>query len=238
MGAGAAATADCPSIACLERAPFLQSEVVADRGLKAFPLCGGYFGLSLSPLVAVQPHAVGVKRVAPGSTAQSASMARGDSLFAIDGKAVNSSEEVEVMLSALDAGTLVEFSVIRGGQRVELSGTASRRDKAGELGDHMQLGAAIATHAVEDVRYDAGVQLADVDPEGPARAALRVGDAIREVSTESPAVKFEAVANPEALEALLEAVRPGQRVTFVVLRGPEEVRVELQAAERGPHEWL
>jgi hypothetical protein len=237
VGAGTAPAPDCPSTECTDRLQELHAEVLTEHKLESFPRCGGYFGLSVRPLVAKMPTGIRIERVAPGTTAQSASLANGDTLWMVADHRVSSAVDVEEALSSIEPGELVEISVVRDSQWLKLTGTASRRDAAGELSERVQLGAAIG-ESLKDIAFEAGVQLAEVDAQGPASGTLRAGDAILEVSTESPAKEFRSARNPEGLEALLEVVRPGQRITFMVQRPPEKLNLEVQAAERGQHAWL
>lgn len=67
--------------------------------------------------------------VDPGSPAAEAGLLVGDSIASVDGARIRSGEDLQVALDAIDVGSEVSLTVVRGGESVEITITAGERPR-------------------------------------------------------------------------------------------------------------
>jgi len=175
-----------------------------------------------------------VAEVVKDGPAKTAGLQQGDVIVQYDGKAVNDSAELPLLVARTPVGTSVDVVVIRGGERSTI------KVEIGELEDETM--AEAGTESSEDLGLDLqtltsdladnlglgkdvhGVVVTAVDPEGSAaEAGLRRGDVIVEVNRKP--VKDVA----EFRTALKDG--KGKSVLFLVRRGDNTIFLAVKRAE-------
>jgi len=202
----------------------------------------GFVGLVLVE----EPDGGGVRitRVIPGSPADDAGLKKDDIIAAVDGRSVNSVDDVRSALADRSPGDRVTFSVRRDDQEEEVTVTLGRRAEALPVQPpgppverppgHMAqpyLGVRLTDITPEiqkelGLARDQGVAIVEVDKEGPAqKAGLRRGDVILMIGSQQVATA------EEARDAILDH-EPGEAVTVRIQRGGDELSIEVELGTR------
>jgi Do/DeqQ family serine protease len=166
-----------------------------------------------------------VADVQRGSPAERAGIRRGDIIVAVNGNAVESSNELRNRVSSMQPGTEVTLTRIREGDRAdvkvrlgELNAAAAAGSQRRESPAQAQLGIEVQPLTPEMARQlgieeAAGVVVRNVDPLGPAaEAGLRAGDVITQVNrrpVRSVAELREAAGDDASSDVLLLVKRRG-----------------------------
>jgi serine protease Do len=221
----------------------------------------GYLGVSVSDLtpelatgfkLAENTKGAVVQNVVPNAPAAKAGMQAGDVVVALNGKPVETSSQLTRGVSAVAPGQKATLTVLRDGQKKDLTVTVAKRPDQealarGELGGDEpeggaespaskggseKLGLRIAPLTPEVARElgaegDQGVVVAAVTPGGPAdRAGIRRGDLVLEVNRKAVARVEDMVAATKSLktgDTALLRVRRGSGAMFVAVKvGGEE----------------
>jgi Do/DeqQ family serine protease len=165
-----------------------------------------------------------VSAVTPDSPADRAGVRRGDLILQIDGREVEDSNGLRNQVSRLQPGTSVNLTLLRDGQQRRVSArlgemprtaddderTPAARGEGGRLG-----------LSVQPLRGNGrGVEVTDVDPDGPAaQAGIQQGDVLEEVNgapVRSAADLRSALARSPDRPALL-LVRRGDDTLYVAV---------------------
>jgi len=204
------------------------------------------FGQAFVGLVLVEePHGGGVRitQVISGSPADDAGLKKDDVITAVDGRSVESVDDVRGALEDKGPGDKVTFSVRRDGEEEEVAVTLGRRAEAlpeqplpPDEGNRQHivppyLGVRLAniTPAIQeelDLPGSGGVAVVEVEKDGPAyKAGLLRGDVILMIGSQW----VEKVG--EAQAAILDH-EPGEVVPLLIRRGVEELHVEVELGAR------
>lgn len=153
-----------------------------------------------------------IEEVVVGGPAERAGFQTGDHVVSIDGRAVDSLQDMQRIISTNPEHPLA-FEVERGGVRVKLNATPDRRDQPDGYGGSVRIGDL-------GIRRALPPRIAEVLPDQPAaRGGLENGDVIVAIN-DSPISNFQAMqqivsASPErALR--FDVDRNGQRLTLTV----------------------
>lgn len=184
---------------------------------------------------------VRIRRVVPGGPAADAGLEAGDIVTAIDGKAVDSVDDVRAALEDKSPGDEVTFTVRWDGQEEDVAVTLGARPSPGEpvpptgvrpeLMMRPYLGVELADITPElrrelDLAQDSGVVILEVDRDGPAyEAGLRRGDVIMQIGSQWVETAQETVL------AILDH-EPGDEVSLLIRRDTQELRVEVELGAR------
>jgi hypothetical protein len=221
LGAGLQAADECPVPSCAKDLAHVPTEVLSARGLSESPRCGGYAGISVEAVGSQARSGTVVSRVYPGTYGNAANMAAGDVVISINGVSISTSADFDVALAPIREGQALGVSVVRNGELFELVAPASRRTTNGEFAEGVRLGVEIGA-TIQNVTYKSGVRIASVMPEGPAAAALQVGDIVSGLSlatsTKHPIVN-QVVRKVDQVETFLSDTRAADDVSFSVQRG-------------------
>ena len=160
--------------------------------------------------------------------AEQAGLKQGDVIVEYDGKPINDSAELPLLVARTPVGKSVKVKVIRdkSAQHVEIK-IAELKDEevavAGGGGTVERLGISVQTltpDLAENLGLDRtlkGVVVTQVDPEGPgAEAGLRRGDVILEVNRQP-------VKDADAYRKALKEAGDGKSVLFLVRRGDNTI---------------
>lgn len=242
VGAGAGALSEdaCPSATCAAALDAIEPNVLSERKLTGVPRCGGYLGLELRDGRAVVAQGLRVDRVNPGTYGDSANIAVGDIVIAIDGAPTGTLRQLEAVLRQTREGQPLTVGVVRGDRLFKLTAAASRRTGEGDFADAVKLGVRIGP-TVPRVQYRFGVVAESVVAGGPAdKAGVQVGDQLQGVgvagSTKGVAsagslqlAEVEAVLGDLRPTATVEMqlVRQGRPMTATAHLGPRNARAEL-----------
>jgi len=184
----------------------------------------------------------------------------GDVIVGIDGQSVNEFDELVTYLArSTDVGDTVTLTILRDGQEKTVDLTLAARPQGEEQQIEVQSspnsGAAGAAwlgiegmtvtpeiaQAMDLASDQEGVLVVEVAQGGPAdEAGLRGGSQPLDINGESLNVGGDlivgadgkVVGSMEELRAFLADAEPGQQVTLTVLRGGEEIRVDVTLGER------
>jgi serine protease Do len=163
--------------------------------------------------------------------AVAAGIKSGDTITAVDGKAVNDPRDLARRIAGYAPNTDVKITVWRDGKQEEITvklGTlptdGKRADAAtgGTGSDLAQLGLSVAPAASVGME-DSGLAVVEVDPNGPAaERGLQVGDVIVAVGGQPVGKSADVTAGIEAAKgegrkAVLFQVKSGENVRYVAL---------------------
>jgi S1-C subfamily serine protease len=236
LSLGAAAEQPCPIPTCALKLDVIRSAVLTDRGRMAAPRCGGYAGLMVAVSHDRARTGVRINRISPGTYAQAVSMAAGDVLLSIANVPVDSRESVVDALSHVEIGALLRVEVVRRGDLFELEGRASRNADIDQTAEDIKLGVELG-ETVSDIEYERGLQIASVDPQGPAASFMQPGDRIVEMKT--PGVEHpRMVRQVSELESMFVDVRPNEPVTLTIRRGAEQLAQTFVLGPRQTQEFM
>ena len=181
-----------------------------------------------------------VSSVQKGSAAEKAGLRQGDVITAINGNAVNDSNELRNTVAASPPGTEVTLTIVRDGHEQQLKATLGELSEngggaggqgeqgGGEQSEGGRLGLSVAPltpetaarlHLPEDKQ---GLVVTEVDPSGPgADAGLQQGDLIEQANRQ-PLKSVEdlraAIQSAGERPVLLLVTRPGEGTLFVTVR--------------------
>lgn len=173
-----------------------------------------------------------VAEVMPDSPAAKAGIVAGDVITKFDGKPVDSSSALPVLVSLTDSGKSVNVEVWRSGRAqtmpVKLESRPGKQSVA-SAGEREGGGFGLSLRAFtpglrQELGVDAnsGVLVAEVSPGGPgARSGLRPGDVVTEVDG-------KAVSEPGELASALRGLKAGQIARLKVARGNGKLFVALE----------
>jgi serine protease Do len=173
-----------------------------------------------------------VADVVPGSPAAKAGVQAGDVLTRFDGKAVDSSSALPMLVSLTESGHEVNVELWRNGKRetssIRLEARPSQ-DGAKAQSERASGGFGLSLRALTpEVRQQLGIDssqgalVSDVAVGSPAaRAGLRPGDVVTEA-------QGKPLATPAALASILEKLTSGQVVRLKVTRGDEKSFIALE----------
>jgi serine protease Do len=179
-----------------------------------------------------------IAEVLPDSPASKAGIVAGDVITRFDGKVVDSSSALPVLVSLTDSGKSVSVEVWRNGRAQTVSvklesrpgrpaAASSNERESGGFGLHLQ---PFTPGLRQELGVDAssGVLVAEVSPGSPAaRAGLRPGDVVTEVDG-------KAVGDPGELAQALRQLKQGQVARLKVARGEGKLFVALEKGAGAP----
>jgi serine protease Do len=182
---------------------------------------------------------IGVWRVAPRGPAAKAGLQRGDAIVQVDGKKINSPQEVTTLIEQKKPGEQVQITFQRDGQEQTVTATLATRE--GLFGTPRQERRA-ARQAVEEEegtergeawlgvllgeKEDEGVRVVRVFPESPAaNAGVKRGDILRSLNDEK-------VESAEAAQQVLEQMKPDEKVQLHITRDGQEQTLEATLGDR------
>lgn len=231
-GAGALSGDACPEATCVASLDAIEQSVVRESGLENVPRCGGFAGLDVAEGRAVALHGLPIKQVLPGTYADSANVAVGDILTAVQGYAAADAGDVARVLSSVRERESLQVDVVRGGRLFHLSARASRRLGRQGLADSIKLGA-ILGDPVEQVPYRTGVIVITVEPGSPAaRTGLQAGDQLLGINTADGSAKANENVSLRDLEASMGLLRPNAQVDLRLRRGERNAVAHLTLEAR------
>ncbi|MCA9772921.1 MAG: DegQ family serine endoprotease [Myxococcales bacterium] len=186
-------------------------------------------------------HGALVSQVFKDSPADKAGFKRDDVIVRFDGKDIESSRDLPIIVSSTTVGKAVEVEVIRGGKHKTLEvtlgempdesvGTLAKRDVDELLGVSVQT---ITPELAENLRLEdtQGVVVTGIEFGGPAqRAGIRKGDVISEVNRVEiqdvdgfyAAMDKSQVDDDKKTETILLLVHSGQGSRYVALKIPRD----------------
>jgi serine protease Do len=198
----------------------------------------GWLGVSVQELTPDLATSLGmdkssgalVSTVAQGSPAEKAGIKVGDVIIEYDGKPIQHSSQLPILVARTDVGKSVPLKVFRAKEEVRLSATVGElkedevvasASKKGDLGLTVQrLAPEVArSMGLEDTQ---GVIISDVDPGGPSAAAgFRRGDVILEID------RKPIRGLPDYEKAIAEA--KDKNLLFLVRRGDANIFLALKS---------
>jgi serine protease Do/serine protease DegQ len=153
-----------------------------------------------------------VTEISPGSPAEKADLRHRDVILSVDGKPIESHDELRLIISQLTPGTKVSLDVSRDGKVMTIPVTLSQiADKPNELLDGVEVGKIsndVRQHLGLDPRIS-GLIVTAVDDKSDYSDTLPVGAIILEINR-------VAVDDVIAAKAL---IHPGHNLLFVLYRG-------------------
>jgi S1-C subfamily serine protease len=159
-------------------------------------------GVTVQPMTAdlarslnlTETHGALVNEVQPDGPAARAGLERGDVILAVNGVAIQSSNDLRNQVSSLAPGTTADVSVIRNGQKRSINVTLgeiesrearnqdSGRGESGALGLRVSPLTPELASRLELPPSTDGLVVEEVDPDGVAAAAgIQPGDVIRQI---------------------------------------------------------
>jgi serine protease Do len=173
-----------------------------------------------------------VAEVLPNSPAAKAGIQSGDVLTRFDGKTVETSSTLPVLVSLTDSGKSVNVELLRNGRPQTVSvklESHSGKEASGSGAERESGGFGLSLRSFtpglrQELGVDAtsGVLIAEVAPGSPAaRAGLRPGDVVTELGGKP-------VSDPSALVTALKQLGKGQIARLKVSRGDAKLFVALE----------
>ena len=168
-----------------------------------------------------------VTSVVPESAAAIAGLEDGDIITAVNGEEI-SADDLAAAIGDLAAGDNVMLGVMRGDESLTLDAQLQARPEFDvrrfqtlpfENMERPYLGVSLEV-------TDAGVAIAQVEPNSPAAEAdLQVGDVIS-------AINGESIADAAGAAALIGDLEPGTAITLDIMRGEEAMSIEATLGSR------
>lgn len=183
VGVGAASAKECPPAACATDPAALRPLVLAQRGLAAMPMCGGYLGIEVRDALKVADRFMVIGRVGSLTTAEGLGLQRGDIVLRMQGVEMAGWPSLEAALMRIPPGSWIDVDVVRDGRRWQVRGVARAWAFEGRsTGSRTKLGAEVRFLS-KPIEYAESLSVASVDSEGPAAlAGLQVGDEVTMVN--------------------------------------------------------
>jgi serine protease Do len=211
---------------------------VMDQLIKTGQVRRGQLGVTVQGVDADMAKSLGlsdvrgaiVSDVQAGSPAARAGLQEGDVILALDGKPIDSSNDLRNHIAPLGPDANVTLSVLRDGRKHEITATlselpspsATRAERGGGEPSSGEYGMAVQPLTPDVARElqiagEKGVVVADVDPDGAAaEAGLQSGDVITQVNGKAVAsigeLRTALRATPNDKPALLLVARDGRKV--------------------------
>jgi serine protease Do len=171
-----------------------------------------------------------VSNVSEGGPAAQAGMKAGDVIVEYDGKPVDDSNQLPIMVARTEVGKNVKTTVIRDKQRVPITvkiGELKEQEvvasaQPGKLGLTLQN---VTPEMAESLGLNRanGVVVTSVQPQSAAaEAGLRRGDVVLEVNRTS-------VANSDEFQKLTNQAEPGEHLLFLISRGGSNLFLALRS---------
>ena len=213
--------------------------------IKTGKVTRGWLGVSIQRVTPEIAQSLGLKEhhgalvasVMDDSPAAQAGVRVGDVIVEYNGKPVQSSDQLPILVARTPVGQSVQAVVLRDKQRVPINVkiaelkeeevVASAPAKPGRLGLAVQN---LTPQLAESlgVETSSGIVVTAVQPQSAAaQAGLRRGDVILEVNRKR-------VANINEFEALTRQLKGGENVLFLLRRGSSNLFLALKAPDQGP----
>jgi serine protease Do len=189
--------------------------VVGSRGDGRRPNGAARSTAYLGVTVTADGSAVKVVQVLPESAAAKAGLKVDDRILSFQGTAVTDEDALRALVGKMKPGDVVTVKLARDGKEMELKVTLANVPTPVSLG-------------ITVTPDGAGVKVTRVRSQSSAaRAGVKVDDRIL-------AVQGTAVADQDALTALLAKMKPGDQVTIKLVRDGKEMEVKVAVEQRGP----
>jgi serine protease Do len=237
--------------------PINMAKNVVPQLLEKGKVARGYMGVSVSDLTPDLAQGFGVsattkgalvQNVLPDSPASKAGVQAGDIVVAVNGKTVETSSQLTRVVSAVRPGGKVTLSVLRKGQKKDVTATVAQRPDEDKIASGIEeeepqgekpakrdekLGLRVAPLTPELARElrsqgDSGVVVVGVTEDGPSdKAGIRRGDLILEVN-------LQPVAKVDELAGAVQKLKAGDIVNLRVRRGSQVIFVPVKVGGEAP----
>ena len=230
--------------------PMNLAKQVASDIIKYGKFRRGFLGVQIRPVDAVYAKAAGldktkgvaVESVTKDAAADKAGVEYGDIILSVDGKDVNSTQELQTTIASKHPGSIVILNIWRDKKAIEKKVTLGSRDEEGETvadkgkGDNSESGSEGAVEKTIDVkelgitvksldanikkRYDIekGILVSDMDEMSPAaERGLRKGDIVTDIGDQK-------ISTPEQFEKSIKKLKPGDAVMLRVKGEDKKMR--------------
>jgi serine protease Do len=203
----------------------------------------GWLGVSIQPLTPELAKSFGLKEpkgvliadVVKDSPADKAGLASGDILMEFDGKKLEAPQDLQKLVAVTAPGKGLPMKVWRdkAEKTLEIKVGETPEDTAQlEPGGKGKSLLGLETRPITpeiarqlNLRTTEGVVVARVDEDGAAaEAGLQKGDVIREVNRQR-------IRNPQDFERATQGLKPGDRITVLLQRGPQSLYVAFTVAK-------
>ncbi|MCI0605937.1 PDZ domain-containing protein [bacterium] len=216
--------------------PPSRPERKAMRDAFAYAFAGNHYRLGVV-LSEVSPHMRGdsgvkVERVLRDSPAEKAGLKDGDIIVSIDGKKVESEEDIRKPLRDLENPREIALGILRDGKSLNISVMPEKREMTlfshfggNYIGvDLQELDADLAKYF--QTQPGAGVLVARVEPNSPAeKGGMKSGDVITELNGEK-------VATDEDVRDALKEVKEGDTASLTILRHGKVQNITVKPEKR------
>ena len=210
--------------------PINLAQKIFDQLVEHGKVIRGWLGITIQNVTSELAEALGmneplgvlVSSVLEDSPAEQAGIQRGDVITEVDGKSVDSAEQLRNLISSTPPGTRVKISILRNGTRrtlfVKLGELPEEMGTYAKLGKNQQKDIGLSLKALS--RYEArqmgydgkGVLVVDVNEGSIAyKAGIRQDDIIVEVN-QTP------VETPAEVQRVISELKRGDTILFVVWR--------------------
>ena len=181
-----------------------------------------------------RPRGALITRVGRDSPAERGGLREGDIITEFNGRAVERSSDLPLLVGRLRGGTRTDLELFRDGEMTEFELAVGELADVAQLNPPIDSGAAIAGRLgievvditeTERVRLDleGGVQVTAISPRAQD-SELRVGDIIMRLN-------HEAITSVERFAAVAEGLRAGRRVPVLVMRDDNPAYLALRVPE-------
>lgn len=204
----------------------------------------GWLGVSIQRITPELAQTLGLKEqrgalvanVQEGSPAAQAGIRVGDVIVEFNGKPVESSDQLPILVARTPVGQSVSAVVLRDQQKLPLTvaiaelkeeEVVAAAPKPGRLGLTVQ---SLTPQMAESLGVEAGggVVVTSVQPQSTAaQAGVRRGDVILEINRRP-------VAGPEEFQRLVAQAKTGENLLFLLRRGNSSLFLALKAPGTGP----
>ncbi len=209
----------------------------------------GFLGVQIRPVDAVYAKAAGldktkgvaVESVTKDAAADKAGVEYGDIILSVDGKDVNSTQELQTLIASKHPGSTVTLKIWRDRNAIEKKATLGSHDEEGDLADKGNSGkdeteSDVAVEKTVDVKeigvtvksidskikkqyeIEKGVLIFDMDESSPAaERGLKKGDIVTDIGNQK-------ISTPEQFEKTIKKMKPGDAVMLRVKGEDKKMR--------------
>jgi serine protease Do len=216
----------------------LAKEIVPQL-VKSGKVTRGWLGVSIQRVTPEIAESLGLEKsrgalvsnVSEGGPAAQAGMKAGDVIVEYDGKPVDDSNQLPIMVARTEVGKNVKTTVIRDKQRVPITvkiGELKEQEVVASAPQPGKLGLTLQNVTPEmaeslGLNRANGVVVTSVQPQSAAaEAGLHRGDVVLEVNRKS-------VANSDEFQKIINQAEPGENLLFLISRGGNNLFLALRS---------
>jgi serine protease Do len=209
--------------------PIDSAKEILPELIKSGKVTRGWLGVTIQRITPEIAESLGLEKsrgalvanVAEGSPAEQAGIKVGDVIVEYNGKPVEDSNQLPILVARSEIGKNVQAAVVRDKKRIPITikvGELKEQEVVASAPQEGKLGLAVQNVTPQlaeslGLKHSDGVVVTAVQPQSPAGdAGLRRGDVIVEVNRKR-------IANADEFQKLVSQAKPNENLLFLIERG-------------------